>query len=272
MENSLSPMSAIDSFRKHRKLIYQLAKREVIGRYRGSIAGLAWSFFNPLLMLAVYTFVFSYVMKARWGTSVGGDRSEFAVILFVGIMVHGFLTECISRGPMLILSNASYVKKVIFPLEILNWSAVASSFFHMVITLLVLLCVQYLFMGHIPLTVFYFPLVIFPIVILAYGFTAFFAALGVYYRDLSQVTGIIATVMLFMSPALYPISSLPLKLQKIIYLNPLTFMIEQSRNVLLWGLPPDWIGLLEYFIGSIIFAYLGYLWFQLTRRGFADVV
>lgn len=272
MVNSLSPMSAIESFTGHRKLIYQLAKREVIGRYRGSIAGLAWSFFNPLLMLAVYTFVFSYVMKARWGTTVGGDRSEFAVILFVGIMVHGFLTECISRGPMLILSNASYVKKVVFPLEILNWSAVASSLFHMIITLVVLLCVQYLSMGHIPLTALYFPIVIFPMVVLACGFTAFFAALGVYYRDLSQVTGIIATVMLFMSPALYPITSLPPRLQRLIYLNPLTFMIEQSRNVLLWGMSPDWIGLLKYFIGSVIFAYLGYFWFQLTRRGFADVV
>ncbi|CAE6831098.1 ABC transporter permease [Xanthomonas arboricola] len=273
MTNSLSPASALQSFGRHRKLIYQLAKREILGRYRGSIAGLAWSFFNPLLMLAVYTFVFSYVFNARWGTSAeGGNRAEFAIILFAGIMVHGFLTECISRAPMLVLANASYVKKVVFPLDILTWSAVASSFFHMLITLSVLLIAQYLLLGRFPLTVFYFPLVILPLVLLAAGVTWFFAALGVYYRDIGQITGLLATVLLFMSPALYPITSLPEGMRKWIYLNPLTFIIEQSRNVLMWDLPPDWMGLLKYFIGSLVLAYLGYFWFQLVRRGFADVV
>lgn len=272
MRNPLSALSAVHSLRQHRKLIYQLAKREVLGRYRGSIAGLAWSFFNPLLMLAVYTFVFSYVFNARWAGSVEGSRAEFAVILFAGIMVHGFLSECISKAPNLVLGNASYVKKVVFPLEILTWSAVASAFFHMLITLTVLLIAQYLLLGRLPLTALYFPLVIFPLVLVAAGVTWFFAALGVYYRDIGQITGLLATVLLFMSPALYPVSALPPSMQKLIYLNPLTFIIEQSRNVLMWGVPPDWSALLKYFIGSVVLAYLGYYWFQLVRRGFADVV
>lgn len=272
MSNLLSPASALRSFAQHRKLIYQLAQREVLGRYRGSIAGLAWSFFNPLLMLAVYTFVFSYVFNARWGTSAETNRAEFAIILFAGIMVHGFLSECISRAPMLVLANASYVKKVVFPLEILTWSAVASSLFHMVITLAVLLIAQFLLLHRLPLTVLYFPLVIAPLVLVASGVTWFFAALGVYYRDIGQITGLLATVLLFMSPALYPITSLPEGMRKWIYLNPLTFIIEQSRNVLMWGLPPDWMGLLKYSIGSLVVAYVGYYWFQLVRRGFADVV
>lgn len=272
MRNPLSALSAVHSLRVHRKLIYQLAKREVLGRYRGSIAGMAWSFFNPLLMLAVYTFVFSYVFNARWAGSVQGSRAEFAIILFAGIMVHGFLTECMSKAPNLVLGNASYVKKVVFPLEILTWSAVASAFFHMLITLTVLLIAQYLLLGRLPLTVLYFPLVIFPLVLVAAGVTWFFAALGVYYRDIGQITGLLATVLLFMSPALYPVSALPPSMQKLIYLNPLTFIIEQSRNVLMWGVAPDWSSLLKYFIGSVVLAYLGYYWFQLVRRGFADVV
>lgn len=272
MRNPLSAFSAVHSLRVHRKLIYQLARREVLGRYRGSIAGMAWSFFNPLLMLAVYTFVFSYVFNARWAGSVQGSRAEFAIILFAGIMVHGFLTECMSKAPNLVLGNASYVKKVVFPLEILTWSAVASAFFHMLITLTVLLIAQYLLLGRMPLTVLYFPLVIFPLVLVAAGVTWFFAALGVYYRDIGQITGLLATVLLFMSPALYPVSALPPSMQKLIYLNPLTFIIEQSRNVLMWGVPPDWSSLLKYFIGSVVLAYLGYYWFQLVRRGFADVV
>lgn len=272
MRNPLSALSAVHSLRVHRKLIYQLAKREVLGRYRGSIAGMAWSFFNPLLMLAVYTFVFSYVFNARWAGSVQGSRAEFAIILFAGIMVHGFLTECMSKAPNLVLGNASYVKKVVFPLEILTWSAVASAFFHMLITLTVLLIAQYLLLGRLPLTVLYFPLVIFPLVLVAAGVTWFFAALGVYYRDIGQITGLLATVLLFMSPALYPVSALPPSMQKLIYLNPLTFIIEQSRNVLMWGIAPDWSSLLKYFIGSVVLAYLGYYWFQLVRRGFADVV
>jgi len=274
MKNPLSVISVLQSVVQHRKLIYQLAKREILGRYRGSIAGLAWSFFNPLLMLAVYTFVFSYVFNARWGGAgaVAGSRSEFAVILFAGIMVHGFLSECIGRAPMLILGNASYVKKVVFPLEILTWSAVASAFFHMLITLSVLLLAEFILLGHIPWTVVFFPLVIFPLVLVAAGVTWFFAALGVYYRDIGQITGLLATVLLFLSPALYPVSSLPAQMRDLIYLNPLTFIIEQSRNVLMWGIVPDWGGLAQYFVVSMAIAYLGYYWFQLVRRGFADVV
>ena len=272
MKNPLSVWSAGESFIVHRKLIYQLTKRDVLGRYRGSIGGLAWSFFNPLLMLAVYTFVFSYVFKARWPGAVEGSRAEFAVILFAGIMLHGFLTECLNRAPMLILANANYVKKVIFPLEILPWSVVASALFHMLITLCVLLVAQYLFLGRLPWTALYFPLVICPFILVAMSVTWFLSALGVYYRDIGQIMGPVTTVLLFMSPALYPISALPEGMHRLVYLNPLSFMIDQSRNVLLWGLPPDWMGLLKYFLASGALAYLGYYWFQFVRRGFADVV
>lgn len=272
MSNPLSPASALKSFKVHRKLIYQLSKREVLGRYRGSIVGLAWSFLNPLLMLAVYTFVFSYVFNARWGGATESSRTEFAIILFAGLMAHGFLSECISRAPMLIMANASYVKKVVFPLEILTWSAVGSSLFHMAVTLCVLLLAQGLLLERVPMTLVYFPLVIFPLVLIGTGVTWFFAALGVYYRDVGQVTGLLSTVLLFMSPALYPVTALPEEMRKIIYLNPLTFMIDQSRNVLIWGLQPDWPGLLKYFTISLVIAYLGYYWFQLVRRGFADVI
>ena len=119
---------------RNRSLIVAMVKREVVGRYRGSIMGLAWSFFSPLLMLMIYTFVFSVVFKARWG--VGGEESktDFAIILFVGMIVHGLFAECVNRAPALILSNVNYVKKVIFPLEILPWVAFGSALFHTAIS------------------------------------------------------------------------------------------------------------------------------------------
>jgi lipopolysaccharide transport system permease protein len=272
VRNALSVISAIQSPIVHRDLILQMAKREVLGRYRGSIGGIAWSFLNPLLMLLVYTFVFSYVFNARWGGNASGGRAEFSVILFAGIMIHGFLSECMMRAPSLIIGNASYVKKIVFPLEILAWTSVVNALFHMVITLIVLLAVQYIMLGRFFWTSFYFPLVVLPFIFMAAGITWFFAALGVYYRDIGQITGLLATVLLFMSPALYPLSSLPAEIRQLIYLNPVSFIIEQARAVLVWGVAPDWIGLIKYSAASLSIGYLGYYWFQLVRKGFADVV
>lgn len=261
----------VRSFVSNRVLIYQLAKREVISRYRGSLMGLTWSFFNPLLMLAVYTFVFSVVFNARWGLETA-HKGDFAIILFVGILVHGIFAECVNRAPGLIVGSASYVKRVVFPLETLPWVAMGAALFHAAVSLVVLLLAQLIIRGTLPVTALYFPLVLFPLILTTMGMAWLLAALGVFVRDIGQMTGILTTILLFMAPVFYPVSALPEGIRKWIYLNPLTFIIEQSRDVLIWGKAPDFIGLGKYAVFAAFVAWFGYVCFQKMRKGFADVI
>ena len=255
----------------HRQLIVHMTRREVIGRYKGSIMGLLWSFLNPVFMLVVYTFVFSVVFKARWG---GEDesRTQFAVVLFVGMIMHSMLAEILNRAPGLILSNVNYVKKVVFPLEILPIISLGAALFHTIISLAVLLVAFFLFNGFIQWTAIFIPLVIFPLMILSLGFAWVLASLGVFVRDVGQIVGVLTMVLLFLSPVFFPINALPDFLQPWMLLNPLTFIIEQAREVLIWGHLPNWVGLFAYQSGAIMIAWFGYIWFQKTRKGFADVL
>jgi lipopolysaccharide transport system permease protein len=271
LDVSGSPIAMMRSLIGNRVLIYQLAKREVISRYRGSLLGLAWSFFNPLLMLAVYTFVFSVVFKARWGVETS-NKGDFAIILFVGILVHGIFAECVNRAPTLIVGNASYVKRVVFPLETLPWVAMGAALFHALVSLVVLLLAQLLIRGVLPVTIFYLPLVLLPLVLLTMGLAWLLSALGVFVRDIGQMTGILTTILMFLAPVFYPVTSLPEGLRRWIYLNPLTFIIEESRDVLIWGKAPDFIGLAKYTVFAAFVAWFGYACFQKMRRGFADVI
>lgn len=250
----------------------QMTRREVVGRYRGSIMGLAWSFFNPILMLVVYTFVFSVVFKARWGTGVEESQTGFAIVLFVGMIVYGLFAEMVNRAPMLILSNVNYVKKVLFPLEILPVVSMSAALFHALISSCVLLAAILLINGCIAWTALLFPLVILPLLIATLGIAWFLASAGVFVRDVGQTIGIFTTVLMFVSPVFYPISALPEKFQIWLMLNPLTFVIEQSRAVMIFGKMPDWAGLGIYTAASLLMAWSGFWWFQKTRKGFADVL
>jgi lipopolysaccharide transport system permease protein len=267
-----SPFEIYASFIRNRNLIVQMAKREVLGRYRGSIMGLAWSFFNPLLMLGVYTFFFSFVFKARWGVEQGAGHADFAIVLFVGLIVHGLFAECINRAPMLISSNVSYVKKVVFPLEIFPWIAMGSALFHAGISALVLISLQLIIVGHLSWTVLFFPVVVLPLIFVTLGFAWLLAASGVFIKDIGQVTGMITSVLLFISPVFYPMSALPPKMHVLVMLNPLTLIIEESRKVLLFGEMPDWIGLGCYTFIGILVAWTGFFMFQKFRKWFADVL
>lgn len=273
MQNfSILPREMAASLWRNRSLIVALVKREVIGRYRGSVIGIAWSFFNPLLMLVIYTFVFSVVFKARWGLGGEESKTDFAIILFVGLIVHGLFAECINRAPTLVLSNVNYVKKVIFPLEILPWVAFGSALFHATISLVVLLLAQLILSHQMPWTMILFPFVLLPLVFMAMGFAWFLAAFGVFVRDVAQITGMFTTALLFISPVFYPISALPIKYQGWLQLNPLAFIIEEGRKVLVFGQLPD-IGQWSIMMAAgILIAWVGFAWFQKTRRGFADVL
>jgi lipopolysaccharide transport system permease protein len=257
---------------RHRQLIVALTKREVLGRYRGSLIGLAWSFFTPLLMLAVYTFFFSVVFRARWGVDVVSSRADYAVILFVGLIIHGLFAECINRAPSLILSNVNYVKKVLFPLEILPCVGMGSALFHAAISFIALLIVQFIVGDGVKWTMIFLPIILCPLIFITLGITWFLSSAGVYLRDISQTTTLITSLLLFLSPVFYPVSLLPPPFQSLILCNPLTLIIEQSRKVLIYGGLPDWIALLSYTLVSVLFAWLGFFWFQKTRWGFADVL
>ncbi|MSR00473.1 MAG: ABC transporter permease [Gammaproteobacteria bacterium] len=262
--------SLAKSLWRNRQLIVQMTRREVVGRYKGSAMGLAWSFFNPLFMLVVYTFVFSMIFKSRWG----GDESRtlFAVVLFVGMIVIGLFSEVLNRAPSLILSNVNYVKKVVFPIEILPVIAMGAALFHSLISLGVLLVAFILFNGYLHWTVIFTPLVLLPLVIVTLGISWMLAAIGVFLRDVGQTIGIITTVLMFLSPVFYPVTAVPERFRPFIMANPLTFMIEQAREVLVWGHTPNWIGLGIYIIAAIVIAWAGYALFQKMRKGFADVL
>lgn len=272
MQNfSTNPKEMVASLWRNRELIKASAKREILGRYRGSALGLLWSFFNPLFMLTVYTFVFSEVFKARWDAG-SESKTEFALVLFAGLIVFNLFAECINRAPGLILSNPNYVKKVVFPLEVLPFVGLLSALYHMLISLSVWI-VAYLFLFGIPHpTVLYLPLIVLPFGLFIMGLTWGLASLGVYLRDVGQFIGLVTTVLMFLSPIFYPASALPETYRHILYLNPLTPAIEMTRGILYWGTLPDFALLGIYWLATGFIAWLGFAWFQKTRKGFADVL
>jgi len=271
-QHPASPRKLLTSFWRNRQLIWQMSRREVVGRYRGSVFGLAWSFFNPVLMLMVYTFVFSVVFKARWGAGEGESKTQFAVVLFVGMIVNGLFAEVLNRAPGLIQGNVNYVKKVVFPLEILPVVSMGAALFHSLVSLLVLLTAFAIFNGYLHWTAIFAPLVLLPLVVLTLGLAWILASLGVFLRDVGQTIGIVTMVMMFLAPVFYPVTAVPEEFRLWLMANPLTFIIEQSREVLIWGRLPDWVGLAIYFFISLTIAWAGFWWFQKTRKGFADVL
>lgn len=264
----------VKSFSRHHRLIVQLARRNIISRYRGSVAGMAWSMLIPILMLAVYTFVFGYIFGLRSGSAdaeVGPDLG-FAAFLFSGIVVHAFFAECLNRAPGLISNNAQYVKKVVFPLECLGWVAILTALFQTTISLTVLLIFLWFLNGVVHPTVFLVPVIFLPLALLASGIIWFLSAVTVFVKDFAQIVGVLVTLMLFLSPVFYPVSVLPPLMQKLIYLNPISFIIEQLRRVVLEGMWPAWTGLSVYFLVACVVALLGLMFFRRLRPAFADVL
>jgi len=268
---STSPFAFMQSIYRNRALIFSLTTREVLGRYRGSVLGILWSFFNPILMLVVYTFFFSYVFKARWGE--GSDsKIEFALILFAGLIIFNLFSECIARAPNIILSNTNYVKKVIFPLEILPIVNLTAACFHLLISFSVWLVFYLLFFGIPSITILLFPVILLPMLLLVLGLSWFLTSLGVYLRDVSQLTNLLITALMFLSPIFFSLSVLSVEIQSYLLLNPLTQEIEMMRGILVWGKAPQWSSYFIYLIFTSFFAWLGFAWFQKTRKGFADVI
>ncbi len=265
------PRVVFHSFLAHRPLIMQFVRREVAGRYKGSFLGVLWSFITPVLMLAIYTFVFGFIFKSRWRPA-SDDVGEFAIVMFVGLLTHGMVAECINRAPVLVVGNPNYVKKVVFPLPALAWITLGTALFHMLIASTVLIVAVLFWQGHLPLTALLAPIVLLPLLLLTVGLIWILSALGVYMRDLSQVTGILTALLLFLAPIFYPLGSVPAGFQTAVMFNPLTFIIEQLRAVLIWGHGINWWGWCLYVLIAYAVAWIGLVWFEKARKGFGDVL
>ena len=255
----------------HRSLTVELARRDILGRYRGASFGLLWSLISPFLMLMIYTFAFGTVMGNRWPQVEQGGAS-FSIILFAALIVHGFFSEVLNKAPTLVTANPNFVKRVVFPIDILPWPLVMSALFHAGTTLLVFLALRLVMDGQLAWTTVFFPLVMLPLLVLCLAIAWFLAALGVYLRDITQVTPLLSLALLFLSTAMMPLESVPESYRWVFEYNPLSFIIDQARAVLLWQQLPDAWGLLRYLAVATGLAYLGRYFFAKARSGFADVL
>jgi lipopolysaccharide transport system permease protein len=267
---SLSPLALAASLRRHRRLLRQLVARDVSEKYRAAAGGMLWPVLTPVLMLAVYVLVFGLVFEARVGTAPSSNLAEFGVFLFCGMQVHGLLAESLVRAPAAVVSQPSFVKKVLFPLELLPLTQVAGAYVHYLIGWLVLLAASALVQGLHPSAAL-MPLAMLPLLLLAAGVSLAVSALAVYMRDIAQVTGLAATVLLFVSPVFFSAQALPDWLRPLLLFNPLTVPIESAR-ALLYGTAVDWGSWLVHAAFCLLALCLGWAMFQATRRGFADVL
>ncbi len=267
-----NPVAMVRHLWRQRELIRQFTRRRVLERYKGSYLGLIWSFVTPLAMLMVYTFVFSVIFKARWEGATTGSHAEFALALFAGLIAFNVFSESTLAAPGLIVNNPNYVKKVVFPLEILPVSTLGATVINSAFSVLILLIGELFVLGFIPWTVIFLPLMYLPLIFLCLGLSWFLASLGVFIRDIGPLLAVAVQILFFLTPIFYPISAIPEPFRFIIYLNPLTFIVNHFRRVILWGQPPDWVefGLMT---GAMFVAgLLGYIWFMKSKKTFADVV
>lgn len=266
-----STAAALASLWTNRGLLLELWKRDFAARYKNGVLGIAWALLNPLMMLALYSFVFVFVFKMRWGA--GPDtEGNFVILLFTGLVVHGFFADFITRAPLLVTSSASYVKKVIFPLELLPLVPLLSALINFAIGMALVTMLLFYLQGSVPTTILLLPLVVVPYAILVLGLSYFLAATGVFIRDLTHVVSILSTIAMFASPVLFPIENVPEAYRPLLYANPLTVIVQQLREVAIIGSTPDWFGLLVYFSVACVVFLLGFSWFHATRKGFADVL
>jgi lipopolysaccharide transport system permease protein len=271
----LNPVVLVVDLWSHRDLIWRFTAREISGRYRGSHLGLLWSFITPIALLLVYTFVFGVIFKARWKYPDDHTSSlaEFALVMFAGQLAFQAFSEPVGRAGGLITGVPNFVKKVVFPLQILPVTATGAALYHVAVGIAIAIVASFPITGHVPWTACLVPLSLLPLAMLGLGCAWFLAALGVYLRDVSHVIDVVLRVLFYATPVLYPLDMVnDATLKLVLQLNPLTPMIELVRDHLIMGSVGsgmEW-GLAYGF--SVAAMVLGYAWFMITRRGFADVL
>ena len=265
------PWVIVRHLHKHGPLIQQFIKRDVLSRYRGSVFGIFWSLLRPLCMLAVYTVVFGYIFESKLGHP-HENKLDFTLALFCGLVLFEFFAECLSRAPTLILSNSNYVTKVIFPLEILPISITGAALVQLLISLIPLLIGIVAVHRFVPLTALYLPLLLLPLILFCLGISWLLAALGVFIRDITSLVPVLVLIGMYASAVFYSIQNVPANLLPIVSFNPIAITIEQSRNAVLWGLPPVWSQYGWSLFAGIVVLVIGYAFFMRTKNAFADVV
>lgn len=268
-----SPPKIFCELWRHRDLTRELIKRELVQRYRGSYLGLAWSVVNPLIMLVVYTFVFSLFLKVRW--QAAGEQTptyEFALIIFSGLIPFNIFSEVLNKSTTLIISIPNYVKKVIFPLEIYPIVLSGAAFLTSLISVALVLVGNLILLRTFSKTIYLLPLAYLPLILLSLGLGWIFASLGVYVRDLAQGMPVVTQILLFISTIFFPASAVPKSFKFIVDLNPLTTIVESFRQVLLWGNPLPWLSWSIWTGVTAVLALAGYYWFISTKKGFADIL
>ncbi|WP_141740106.1 ABC transporter permease [Bosea sp. BIWAKO-01] len=261
-----------DHLRRTTELTLRLTMRDFEARYRGSILGVGWAFLTPLLTALIFTFVFSSVFQARWGTGRDGVDANFTLILLVGVLLHSMLAETLNRAAGLILAHSSYVKKVVFPLGTLPVVVVLGALITAAFGLLIVILGHALYSGRVEATAPLFILIIIPYLLLLLASAYVLSALGVYLRDIGQIVSFVVTASMFLTPIFYPISSVPPSFRTLMQLNPLTIVVEETRSVLLFGQAPNWQALAFLWMGALV-ALPAAIWvFNRLRAGFADVL
>jgi len=267
-----NPVRFVRALWARRDLIRQLTQREITGRYRSSALGVLWSFVTPLVTLLLYTFVFGVVFKARWPGGRTENLSEYGLLLFAGITAFSIFSESVTRAPGLITSSPNYVKKVVFPLEILPVSVVGSALFHALVSTLLLVVGAWLFLGSLSSTLWLLPVVLLPPACFSLGLTWVLASLGVYLRDIGHTVGLVTQVLFFTTPIFYAVEAVPAAFRDVIRFNPLTPMVDNMRRICVLGLWPDWNAYAISMAIGVVVLCAGHSWFVVTKRGFADVL
>jgi lipopolysaccharide transport system permease protein len=265
------PLSFLSAGIRHRALIARLAQRHIAGRYRGSMLGGLWVVLHPVMMLCVYTFVFSTVFRAKWDLQAQ-SQIDFALFLFSGIVIYSVFSECVNHAPRLMLDNRTFIKQLDFPVEVFSWVSLTAALFNFLVSLAILIGVHLIVLGPPPLTSLWLPVVLSPVLLLSLGFSWLLASLGTFLRDLSEVTGIATTALLFLSPIFYPLSMIPEPFRRWYWLNPFTSVLESSKAVFFRAQLPDWGILCVIAAASWLVAWGGYVWFMKTKGAFADVL
>jgi lipopolysaccharide transport system permease protein len=271
----LSLPAMVRALWRYRDLVRQFTVREVMVRHKGTSLGLLWAVVQPLLVLAIYTFVFGFVFQNRWSHLRGPDWANFPLNFFAGYLIFGVFSDCVNRSPSLITEHPNLVRKVVFPLEILPLTCCGAGLVYFFISLALLIVVTFILTLSIPWTIVLFPLALVPLIMLSLGVSWLFASLGAFIRDFKQVVPVLTQLMFFVTPVFYDVSAIKEPYQQIIRLNPMTTIVQFGRKTLMWGQVPtgeDWASLGVVTALALAVMIGGYAWFAKSKRGLADVL
>jgi lipopolysaccharide transport system permease protein len=257
---------------RHRELIVAYTRREFQAVHRGTYLGLVWTVLSPLIMLALFTFVFGGIFNGKFNPKVNETPVEFALALFVGLGFFNVFAQAMGAAGGLVTANAAYVKSLAFPLEILPVASVLNALLNLAIALAICFAAQLYLNGHWHATSLWLLAHAICITLLGLGVSWFLSSLSVFIRDVPALVGPINMVLMFVSGCFFPLSVMSPRIRWIVELNPLAVIIDQARGALLYGLTPALGSLAYVFLFSLAIAVGGYAFFMKAKPAFADVI